>query len=524
MKNSKSFKIHRLLQEVIRLSIKYNTKDKINNHKYQNDFLKTNDYWILKAIMLINSKFDYDYLQPKKWGKWGKYISHVQAVTINITETSGKAFTEGLKLYIKYALSLTYIQCYEQYAIEAWTKITTLIKTHYKSSKATEFIVAIINSHLSYAHYYSGQFQQAKDILSNVVIPTYKYSLHNINPDERELLDLLRIVPFKNNTSNQERQRCDLNFALIALGCANYRLGLMQEALDLYQKGLEVFHGIKKLNKISQYYKIDTMWTITSRGYIYSGQFIKAEGMFEKAKKGIERLYANHPNQAYAYDNIALLMYHLGEFKETINFLNKCYQIRTANLSSQHIHNAETQSQFGFTNYMLGNITEAINNFTQASTIYKLYYGDDDNNPIYLSPNLGFWKIHEKLGEYDKALHHLKLVLKFAKLRYKDNVNNGMCFQLTEAEIWPTLTTSTNLVYWREALKTSHELFGKNHYQTARYHYMLAQALMHKNITQEANQHCQQALEILNTQEIKHPNLEQIHNKNIIAIQKLTTK
>jgi tetratricopeptide (TPR) repeat protein len=115
----------------------------------------------------------------------------------------------------------------------------------------------------------------------------------------------------------------------------------------------------------------------------------------------------------------------------------------------------------------------------------------------------------------------MSTALKIAKLNYKENITSMMSFQLTQAEVWHELNKHTELSYWKQALKVTQQLFGKDHYQAARYHYMLGQALKYEHKLQKANFHYKQALTILNVnvQKIKHLALKQFYYKNIQTAQ-----
>jgi tetratricopeptide (TPR) repeat protein len=164
---------------------------------------------------------------------------------------------------------------------------------------------------------------------------------------------------------------------------------------------------------------------------------------------------------------------------------------------------------------MQGNIPVAKQNFIAAEAIGKLYNYVLGN----LATTLGFWKIYETMGEYNNAANYMNATLKIAKSRYNNNIHYGLQFQLTQAEIWPTLTKPTALSYWQQALQVNQELFGKEHYQTARCHYLLGQALTQQHKISGAKEHYQQALQILKAQEIRHPKLKHFYVKNIQAIQ-----
>lgn len=509
--NNQAFKVHRLLQEVIRLSINHNTK-------IQNNSLKTNTYWLNKSINLLQNKFEFDYLQPEKWKHWSKLLPQAQTLASHAITTSGKTLRQGLKLYIKYVMFLTCIQLDGKNAIAPWQIIKFLTSKHY-NGQGKELIMANINTYLSYAQNYAGKYKDTKTLLDNT-ISIYEKPLPKLDKKEMEILDLLRIIPFKNNVDNKKKIVCDLDFALLILGRAQNKLGFMQDALNSYLKALSAFSATP-LDKISQYYKIDTLYT-TGRMYIYLGQFIDAEKILEKAQEGETQLYSSHPRLAHSYATLSSLRYQLGKYQESTELLSKCNEIREANFSPQHIQHADTNLKLGYTNYMLGKISKAINNFTQAEAIYKLYY--DDNEAAFVFTNLGFWKVYEIKEEYTKARNFMNKTLTVAQLNYKNNINSGMAFQTTQAEIWPDLIKQQNLSYWQEALKTTEQIFGKTHYEAAKYYYMLGMAYELSHNFNKASLYYRKALILLNSMEIRHPKLKYFYDQNIKKIKEKLNK
>jgi len=412
---------------------------------------------------------------------------------------------------------LLYIQLDGKNTIVPWNTILTLIKQHYHGT-ATDLIMANVNSHLSNAHSWAGNYQKAIKILNNT-IPIYQQSLPIIQKEERTLLDLLRIIPFKNEEDDLIRNKCDLNFSLLILGGIQYYLGKTQEGINSYTKALALLNE-DNLGKTSKYYKIDTLWDI-GHLYIYAGQFVQAENILKEAKENIDKLYPNQRIQAYVYANLAFLMYHFGNFKEAILLLEKCAKIREKHLSPQHRLHIDTELKLGFINYMLGKTNFAKRNFIRANMINKLY---NDDNLIKALINLGLGKIYETLGEYDNALSYMQNALEMAKLQFDDNINFGMSSQLTEAEIWPKTIKYTDLSYWEKVLKINSQMFGNNHYQTARYHYMLGLAMENTDKFQHSYKHYKQALAIIKTLAIKHPSLKRFHIENTKTIQEKIDK
>jgi tetratricopeptide (TPR) repeat protein len=333
----------------------------------------------------------------------------------------------------------------------------------------------------------------------------------------KELLDLLRVIPFKNNLDEKIKKNCDLNFTLLILGATQYYLGLVDDALTTCLEATKVFESqeIEKLDNISQYYLVDA-WADLGCVYIYLGQYVKAERILNEAILWLDKLFTNHPRQARTYAEQALLMYHLGKFKEGKVLLNKCSKIRELSYSPQHQQQADTQIKLGFINITLGKINSAKQNFRRAEKIYKIY---NDGDLVRIFVNLGFWKIYESTGKHKLAKNYMDTTIKMAKLQFKNKTSTMMSSQLTQAETWAQTIVHTDLPYWQHALEVNQQLFGNDHYQTAKYHYILGLTLSNIHKKQEAFNHYNQALYILSSQKIRHPNLKKFYVSNIKRIQ-----
>ncbi len=508
--SDKAFKIHRLLQEVIRISVDANSKHYKKN-TFPTDLLKTNSYWLSKTINLINLKFDFDYLQPKQWGYWSKYLPHVQSIITNAT-AQNSIKQDNLKLYIKYAMFLLYIQNDIKHAITAWTNIRHLVQQAIKDNSA-KLIIANINVHLSNAQSWLGTHREAISLL-NTTIPIYHLPGLQISPNGRELLNLLRLVSFKGAENDLTRNSGDLNFALLVLSSVQYYLGSLQEALASCKQAAEVL-TFKQADNISQFYLADT-WGDLGNLHVYLGHFNKAKTLFEKSKQIIDKTFNYHPKQARLYADLALLEYNFGKFNKALTLLEACLKIRLKNFSVNHPQQEDTFLKLGFVNYMLGNTRAAKQNFLYAESIYKLY-NDDDLIKVYI--NLGLWKVYESMQQYDSAMHYMKITLATAKLQFTNNLNLMISSQLSQAEIWPPKPTQTVLSYWQQAFDTSSQIFESSDYQIARSHYMLGLAFEYKHKTKEAHTHYKQAIATLHAQTSIHKRLKLFHIKNMEIIQ-----
>ena len=501
---NKSFKIHRLLQETIRLT----ANSFVQNIKKSN---RHNSYWLNQAISLFNSNFSFDYFSPENWKNCSQYLATAQLLAEHAITSNMNLTWEGIKIYTKYAMFLTYINNDGVNAIIAWQHILNTINLHYKK---LSLITPNIKTHLSCALSWAGNFKEAQHILKKS-IPIYNQKNTKITQKERELLDILRLTPFKNNTSIETIANCDLNYALLILGDIQYRLGFIQKSINTLHKAAMVLEK-NEPNGMSQYFMIETLGRM---GYthIRLGNFMGAEEALKNAILLINKSSISHPKFSRIYANFSSFMYHIGNFKKSILLLEKCEKLRSKYLSPKHKDHADTYLKLGFSNLMLDNTDLAIQNFKNCELIYKSY---NDNDVLFdLFTNLGYWKTYESLGNLNKAADHMRLTFKLALLQYGDNVKNVFSFQLSQAEKWPELKKPINLHYWKESLNVVKKMFGDTHSQTAKYYFMLGQALENSSNPKIALVNYRKALTIINSQNIIHEKLKQFNVKNVMTIQ-----
>lgn len=473
--NNKAFKIHRLLQEVIRFSI--------NEHVIsKNDYFLANkdNYYFIKTLNLVQNKFDFDYLQPKKWHDWNKYLTHVQSVANHaISFSDPKIFRSGLKLYIKYAMFLTYVQYDCHQAIKHWKSILKLVKKHYEG-QAIDLILTNICSNICEGYNWTHQYQKTINLMHNFILPTYEHPLPIINNSDRELLNLTRVIQFSNDITDKVKNNADYNFALLLYGNAKCLLGFNPEALLAYQKALQLL-AHEPIDQFSQYYKVYNLWILTQE-YLEMGDLLTAEKIITQSFKK-QKIYFGHPRLARAYITLANIMYQLGNFKQAIHLLNICNKIRMKNFSPMHIRHAETLIQLGFNNLMLGKAIIAKHDFTLAQQLYKLYFGNKASSVMI---SLGLWKTFEALHNYHDASYYMYDTLNQASKRYKNHMSAKNQFLLSQAQVWPNTIQNIPLTYLKNAIKVCNELFGANHLQLSYYYYLLG-------IKYEKNHNLQQA-------------------------------
>ena len=231
-------------------------------------------------------------------------------------------------------------------------------------------------------------------------------------------------------------------------------------------------------------------------------------------------MYPGHHQQAITYMALARLNHYLGNLNESTKLLESAYDIMKHMFSKEHFMINTLKAELGRNKYMLGDLSTA-KQLLEESSLYL-----NNTNIVYWCWFAKFYlgRVYEALQEYDKALNTTKESVAIAQEHYKEKIHDSMKFQISQAELWPNYNTNKNTIlqYLEKTLQFNIQLFGKNHYQTARYHYLLGQVLSNKNQKKQAIDQYTIASTILKTEKekTKHSNLAKFIQHNLQIIQK----
>lgn len=448
---------------------------------------------------------------------WKRYLIHARAVAEHAIKGQDKIFDYGITLYAKVAMFMTHILIADtDETIQMWLNLLQLTKK-YNYGKSDSLLIANINTHLGVANIISNKIDSAKTYLNHAV-SMYLIPPTKMTKKAHELINILRLIPLKkNNIPWLNEIKYDLGYALTQYGnLYNYSLGQYNEATLNYNKALTFFNEIEDIHVV-KYNKTDTLYNV-GNAYVYLGDLILAEDVLKTAKKLADQAYDGHQQQAITYMALARFNHHIGAFNESNELFKSAYNIMCTTFSKEHFMLNTLKAELGRNAYMLGNITLAKELLEEA--LFHL-------NGL----NFSYWRwfvtfylgrVYEALGEHDKALNFTKESLTIAKEHYKEKLHDSMNYQISQAELWSNfkINKNFNLQYLEKALQLNIQLFGKNHYQTARYHYFLGQTLYNKQQVQQAINQYIMASTILKMEKVKHTNLVEFIQYDLQTIQK----
>lgn len=507
--DNKSFKVHRLIQKMVILI-------------EQTSFAKDN--WLNNAFDLLEDKFDFNYLVPEKWQSWGLYLP--QAIKIaehSVKKAQNITFERGIKLHAKIAMFMKYAIIGDLIIANDLEKITQMLlnlleltKNYYK--QVNPLLEASIYYHISDIKKMTNILDDAKTY-SNKAITIYLEKHSKVTALEKELMNILRLTSFDDSVKLSERIKYDFISTLIMAGTINRYSRDIDVAKSCYNKALTMIDSManRVVNDSLKYKKIDTLFQL-SNIYISLNDLNLAENTLNVMMDLVKKIQDNHRLKGMVYWGLGGFYTHIGKFKESEKKLHEALsRLSIILLNNNPIVNT-IKTNIAYNSYFLGDIKKA-----EPLLIEAITYWDKLNYLCWRwSARLFLARLYEFKNEYDKALQFTRESLIIAKEDCKENLHKCTSTILSRAETWVKINKKdTNINFWRKMLELNIELFGSNHYQTARYHCLLGQSLVNMKQTQQAMLHYKKALAILNMEEIKHPGLVNFNIQNLLVIQEL---
>lgn len=502
--DNKSFKVHKLLQEVIRL-----------NHYKDITFINY-------AIDLLEDNFDFNYLKSKKWKNWSLYLVHALTVAKHSIEYPNQLIERGIKLYAKAAMFMTHVFIGAQEVEYFWLKFIDITQPIHEN-ESTSLLMAIIKVRLSIVRFVANTLEGSKENF-NLAISMYKRILQInsvITKIEADLLNILRWVHIDENIPLHEKIIHDLGHTTMLGKLYTKTLVRPLEAISNYTKTLSLLSRLEEVAGVREsilYHKTETIYHL-GIAYICAGNLFETEKLLNQMKVLIQEGHTVPLQQSMIYFTTALFNMHIGKCKEAEVFFHKSINILPAIFTSKHILIKTIETYMGCNYYIVGNISlakilleKATRYWNRANYSWLLWF-----SKLYLA------KVYESLGRYEGAIEIFRTIEKILMNNYKENLNNLIHFQMIRAENLLFINVTTEISYWQEVLDYNIKLFGENHYQVARYRYILGQALAHAKQVKKAIVQYKKSLAILSTEKIKHQNLLKIQQQNILTLEKIIT-
>lgn len=486
-KQKNSFTVHPLLQKIIIAKIKET---------------KQFNKWLEQAISLLKNHFDFNYYLPQNWQLWNQALPHAIRLSTHIFANNIDNI-EAIEHSCKTAMFMNYIN-WSATAIDTWEQIEQLIQNKY-TTHAPE-LIALINYNKGNVFHKLGNFNKSKYYLNKAIatLPTH----YNKTKKLTKIANFFRLKQVHNLPSHEQRN-IDLAVILTQLGQTEFDLGNFHDSVLNLKKSLKILekiaHPIAKTHEVSALYKL-------SYTYIFMGKLASAE----KILKNLEQA---NIEQSYIKEHLARLQYMTGEFNNAETILQNLITGKYSPIyPKNHVRFAHILSNLIRIDLAQNNHQRAKTNINYIKNIYNNYYAT--GSTIYIFVTIDLWKLSEYYEEHAKALAYANTVLLKAKQLYQDNIHEVMGNQLTKAELFTKIQplASPDSQYYQELITILQELFGKQHYQVARYQYLLAKSYKKAKLFAKAKLHYQKSLAILKNQQMSHPNLQKINEINIKTI------
>jgi tetratricopeptide (TPR) repeat protein len=357
-KDTNSWGIHRLLQEVIRESLGEEKKD-----------------WAKYAVGLIKENWNYKYHQMDTWEKSREVLPQLLAVVktaipLQLNDSqSGWVCNEGG----------SYLNCQGRYkeaeplykrALEIWERV--LEADHPDTATSLNNLAAL--------YYNQGRYKEAE--------PLYKQAL--------EIGERV-----------QGADHPDTATSLNDLALLYWDQGRYEEAEPLYKRALEIWERVLGADHP------DTATSLNNLALLYNNQgwYKEAEPLYKRALEIWERvLGADHPNTANSLNNLACLYYNQGRYEEAEPLYKRALEIWERVLGADHPVTASSLNNLGFLYYNQGRYEEAEPLYKRALEICIKALGKEHSYTQICLKNLA--KFYESQNQ-TTAMH--EIMKKFAE-------------------------------------------------------------------------------------------------------------
>jgi tetratricopeptide (TPR) repeat protein len=454
-KETDSWGIHRLLQEVIRESLGEEKKD-----------------WAKYAIGLINENWNYDYHQMETWEKSREALPQLLAVLKTAIPLQLNDSQSGLVCNN----GGYYLICQGRYE-EAEPLIKRALEIRERMLGANHPDTAISLNSLAVIYENQGRYKEAEPLIKRA-LEIRERALGGNHPDTATSLnDLAGVYEsqgqyeeaeplYKRALEIKERvlgaDHTDTAIALNNLAGVYESQGQYEEAEPLYKRALEIFERVLG---------VDHPYTATSLNnlanlYYNQGRYEKAEPLFKRTLEIFGRvLGADHPNTATSLNNLAGLYMYKGRYEEAESLNKWALEITERVLGPDHPDMAQSFNNLAELYSSQGRYEEAEPLYKRALEIKERVLGTDHPDTSTSLNNLA--GLYQNQGRYEEAELLYKRALEIRE-------------RMLGADHPDTATSLNNLAYlynnwsrykeaeplFKEALEICIKVLGKEHPNT----------------------------------------------------------
>ncbi|WP_419198927.1 tetratricopeptide repeat protein [Wolbachia endosymbiont of Rhagoletis cingulata] len=437
-----SVNIHRLVQQVTRIELEKQGKDKV----------------VKKTFELLEESFPYGSDKLEDYAKKRQLLPHLEAFLSHVDNWLTKNPSEKQTIEKDYLVNLLiwigdgYFDLDPRRQKKSLERVLPIIKKHYgsdhfqaaitlanlgiaygalgdpqKEKELLERALPILKTHYSPDHFevakllanlgnaygYLGNYKKQKELLERALAIQEKHcgsdhsevartlaNLGNVygalgDPQKQKALLVRALLTFEKHygTGHPEVAR-----TLISLGTAYRALGDPQEEKELLERALPIF---------KEYYGYDHFEVaklLANLGIAYGalGDPQKEKELLEQALTIKEKYYnSDHFEVAITLTNLGISHVDLGDYKKQKELLERALAIKKKHYRPDHFEVAGTLANLGNSYRVLGNPQKAKELLEQALAIRKKHYGLDHFEVVKLLATLGI--VYGTFGDHQKA-------------------------------------------------------------------------------------------------------------------------
>ncbi len=482
-----AFKIHALLQEVVRQNIGKETK------------------WLNQAIKLAEQSANaFDKSKRDTWGKPKKFLSH-----INVLTKYAAPSLQISKLLDKYAEISKYFGEYDL-AYELLISTLQIQENIYKESNQIK-LVNILNKlgvlelklgnysntialykrvlEIKKAYYKKPEHIEYTDTFNN--LGEVELRLGHYNAAKQLYQQSLKIQ----QSYYKDSKHIKLSSTMRGLGIVERKFGFFENSKNFLQQSLDIKQAYFKDSNDKELISNLLDMGVTE---FYLKNYDESKKIFERALKITKKDKSDNPIKSiHLYQRLALVEWKLGNFSKAKKIFEKILKINQEHYSDpHHISLSIIFRGLGLVEFSMSNHEKVINYLEKDINILERYY--QSSNHVSLGGSLYLLALsNERLTNYDLALKQIQRSYKILSYHFKDRLPQALFQDYTPSTAWSTINEKNKdkaISYYKNALKFAKKIYGEKKYFIARYHYLLGQAYEINGNTKQSIKQYQKAL------------------------------
>lgn len=484
-----SFKIHRLLQKIVR------------EHQGSPTHL-------MKVIKMLDFSFAINQ-DVNKGAACAALLPHVIVLAQHAIETPS-LFYEGLILYIKTAMYLTYVQEDIKFADEKWSEILFLAKKHLSTEEGFLYLLANINTHFGFNHCLLGNLSIGEEVLKQAK-EIYEKPL---TPISTKIQMLLKDLRWTNQTSIKDGILSDYAFTLNAIANIEFDLNKLSSSEEYNKKALEIIDQCAEQKK-ANVYKLAYL-----RNLLHLYTHIKnAEGanLIEKKLNQIHAEDTSAISQSHTCERIGEWQLFQNNYEAAKNLFEKALKIKMEVYAKNNYRIGNTLSKIGLALTLMNKPKTALEYLEKAEKIYAKQFPKTNMHYLYL-----YFFMHyafETDQDYKNSTEYLKQLHDMLSLSNNTNAHLLISKRLPIIdELGHFKISKRDLSYLEQSLDFINKIFGGNSLYASKYHYLLGTSFQNTSQKEKAYYHFNTALSITLNCKVTDPSLKRQNDSNISLI------